>query len=131
MTTIYKICEAAVGARGATPHSPDRGSSPTATSIRRRAIRLPPRRGALRHVGLVVVAVRRRNWRALKWETTRDGALFPHLYGALPPRGTLGETVAALEDGRHVFPPLMLSDPADESRAADCTWQRLGARYWA
>ena len=44
---------------------------------------------------------------ALKWEPSRGGALFPHLYGALPlgavcrvddlPLGT---------DGRHRFPPL-------------------------
>jgi uncharacterized protein (DUF952 family) len=45
---------------------------------------------------------------ALKWEPSRGGALFPHLYGALPheavrwvkplPRGA---------DGRHVFPELV------------------------
>ena len=44
---------------------------------------------------------------ALRWETSRNGALFPHLYATLPlttvrwmrelPRGV---------DGRHVFPPL-------------------------
>lgn len=42
---------------------------------------------------------------ALKWEESRNGALFPHLYGALPT-----QTVRAVHDlplgpdGRHVFP---------------------------
>ncbi len=44
---------------------------------------------------------------ALKWEPARGGALFPHLYGALP----LGAVAWARElplgsDGRHRFPPL-------------------------
>lgn len=44
---------------------------------------------------------------ALKWEPSRGGALFPHLYGHLP----LGAvtSVAALPlgpGGRHTFPPL-------------------------
>jgi len=41
---------------------------------------------------------------ALKWEVSRGGALFPHLYRAL----RLGEVLWAkplpLVDGRHVFP---------------------------
>ncbi len=46
---------------------------------------------------------------ALRWEASRGGALFPHLYGALP--------LAALRDvwelplgpdSRHVFPPLVV-----------------------
>jgi len=44
---------------------------------------------------------------ALKWEPARDGALFPHLYGAVPPDAV--RWVAALPlgaDGRHVFPAL-------------------------
>jgi uncharacterized protein (DUF952 family) len=44
---------------------------------------------------------------ALKWEPSRGGALFPHLYGALP----LGavrrvDDVPLGADGRHVFPVL-------------------------
>lgn len=47
---------------------------------------------------------------ALEWEPARNGALFPHLYGALPM-----EALARVEDlplgpdGRHVFPPLGLA----------------------
>ena len=43
----------------------------------------------------------------LKWEPSRGGLLFPHLYGPLP-----GEAVLRVDelplgaDGRHVFPPL-------------------------
>ena len=42
---------------------------------------------------------------ALKWEASRGGSLFPHLYGDLP----VGAVIAAYDlplggDGRHVFP---------------------------
>lgn len=44
---------------------------------------------------------------ALRWEASRGGALFPHLYGSLP----LGavrqvEDLPLGPDGRHAFPPL-------------------------
>ena len=42
---------------------------------------------------------------ALRWEPSRGGALFPHLYGDLPPAAVT--RFAALKlgaDGRHVFP---------------------------
>ncbi|MCX7313119.1 MAG: DUF952 domain-containing protein [Alphaproteobacteria bacterium] len=42
---------------------------------------------------------------ALKWEPSRGGALFPHLYGPLPVKAV--ERVDALpldDDGRHAFP---------------------------
>lgn len=43
---------------------------------------------------------------ALRWEPSRGGALFPHLYGPLP----LDAVVAVFDlplgpDGRHIFPP--------------------------
>ena len=44
---------------------------------------------------------------ALKWEPSRGGALFPHLYGPLALSAVI--TVAPLPlgpDGRHTFPPL-------------------------
>lgn len=42
---------------------------------------------------------------ALKWERSRDGDLFPHLYAALP--RTVHENVweLAVEDGTHLLPP--------------------------
>ncbi len=44
---------------------------------------------------------------ALKWEPSRGGALFPHLYGALPMDAVRQVTPLPLgPDGRHLFPPL-------------------------
>ena len=43
----------------------------------------------------------------LKWEETRHGASFPHLYGALKPGQVLWVRDLPLgPDGRHVFPEL-------------------------
>ena len=63
--------------------------------------------------GLVLLSVRAdRLGPALKWEPSRGGQLFPHLYGALPV-----EAVAAVDplplgqDGRHRFPPALADDP--------------------
>ena len=58
--------------------------------------------------GLVLLAVEAgRLGTALRWEASRGGALFPHLYGPL----TLSAVVAVHDlplggDGKHVFPPL-------------------------
>lgn len=44
---------------------------------------------------------------ALKWEKSRNGALFPHLYGPLSPKDA--EWVVDLpvgDDGLHVFPAM-------------------------
>jgi uncharacterized protein (DUF952 family) len=44
---------------------------------------------------------------ALKWEPSRGGALFPHLYGDLPLSAvTKVEPIALLPDGRHRLPEL-------------------------
>jgi uncharacterized protein (DUF952 family) len=44
---------------------------------------------------------------ALKWEVSRGGALFPHLYAPLPLAQVLWVKPLPLgPDGRHVFPPL-------------------------
>ena len=59
-------------------------------------------------VGLVLHAVDgARLGAALRWEQSRNGDLFPHLYGALP----LDAVSAVFDlplgpDGAHVFPPL-------------------------
>ena len=45
---------------------------------------------------------------ALKWEPSRGGALFPHLYGDLELRAVLRVDPLPLDaNGRHVFPELM------------------------
>jgi uncharacterized protein (DUF952 family) len=42
---------------------------------------------------------------AVKWEVSRGGALFPHLYGTLATRDALWAKPLPLgSDGRHVFP---------------------------
>jgi len=43
---------------------------------------------------------------ALRWEASRGGALFPHLYGALPASAVRRvEDLPLGPDGRHLFPP--------------------------
>jgi len=43
---------------------------------------------------------------ALRWEISRGGDLFPHLYGAMPLDSVLSVTeLPRGEDGTHVFPP--------------------------
>ena len=58
--------------------------------------------------GLVLIAVESASLDGrLRWERSRGGALFPHLYGPLFPHEAM--SVAALPlgpDGEHVFPPL-------------------------
>lgn len=44
---------------------------------------------------------------ALRWEKSRDGALFPHLYATLPCSAVRRVSPLPLgADGRHVFPAL-------------------------
>lgn len=58
--------------------------------------------------GLVLLAVDAgRLGAALKWEPSRGGQLFPHLYGALPVDAVVQAADLPLgADGRHVFPLL-------------------------
>jgi uncharacterized protein (DUF952 family) len=44
---------------------------------------------------------------ALKWEPSRGGALFPHLYGPLRLADVLWHRPLPLETDGHVFPPEM------------------------
>jgi uncharacterized protein (DUF952 family) len=59
-------------------------------------------------VGLVLVAVAAaRLGERLRWETSRDGALFPHLCGPLLPHEAASIVPLPLgPDGEHLFPPL-------------------------
>lgn len=56
--------------------------------------------------GLVLVAVDAGSvGEALKWEVSRGGALFPHLYAPLDPKAALWVAPLPLgPDGKHVFP---------------------------
>lgn len=58
--------------------------------------------------GLVLLAVDpARLGAALKWEPSRGGALFPHLYGPLSAEAVIWARDLPLgADGRHVFPDL-------------------------
>ncbi len=42
----------------------------------------------------------------LRWEPSRGGALFPHLYRDLRLTDIAWQSVLPLRDGTHVFPPL-------------------------
>jgi uncharacterized protein (DUF952 family) len=55
--------------------------------------------------GLVILEVDTALGAALRWEPSRGGALFPHLYGDLPAAAVLRFADLPLgPDGRHVFP---------------------------
>jgi uncharacterized protein (DUF952 family) len=112
MTTIYKICEAALWAE-AQRTGEFRGSAvdfadgyihfSTAAQVADTA--------AKHFTGLsdlVLVAVEADDLGgALKWEPSRGGALFPHLYGALPVAAVRWVKPLPLGDtGKHMFPPL-------------------------
>ena len=58
--------------------------------------------------GLLLLAVDpERLGDALKWEPSRGGALFPHLYGSLSPEAVVWAHDLPLgPEGRHVFPDL-------------------------
>jgi len=58
---------------------------------------------------LLTVATARlgKNGGALRWEASRSGRLFPHLYGALPVTAVTKTQDLPLDaDGHHIFPPL-------------------------
>ncbi|MBV9150861.1 MAG: DUF952 domain-containing protein [Alphaproteobacteria bacterium] len=66
------------------------------------------RRHRAGQVGLVLIAVESaRLGHRLKWEKSRGGYLFPHLYGALHPSEVASVGPLPLgPDGEHMFPPL-------------------------
>jgi uncharacterized protein (DUF952 family) len=113
MTTIYKICETAQWAE-AERAGEFRGSGidladgyihfstagQVAETARKHFARVPD---------LVLVAVTAEELGGtLKWEPSRGGALFPHLYGALPMTAVRWTKPLPLDAaGTHVFPPEM------------------------
>ena len=111
MTTIYKICEGAQWAE-AERTGEFRGSridladgyihfstaGQVAETAAKHFARMPD---------LVLVAVAPEDVSgALKWEPSRGGALFPHLYGVLPMAAVRWvKPLPRDAGGRHVFPP--------------------------
>jgi len=112
MTTIYKVCEAAqwdeAKRAGAFAGSAvDFADGYIHFSTAQQVVATAARHFAGQR-GLVLVAVQAEELgEALKWETSRGGALFPHLYGALPLSAVRWVKPLRLDDdGRHLFPPL-------------------------
>ncbi len=115
--TIYKICTAAQWAEaertGEFVGSPvDRADGYIHFSTAGQAPETAAKHFA-RIGDLVLVAVAAEDLGdALKWEPSRGGALFPHLYGVLPMSAVQSVTRLPLDaDGTHVFPRHM--DTAD------------------
>jgi uncharacterized protein (DUF952 family) len=54
---------------------------------------------------LVLVAFAEGSLDGLKWEASRGGDLFPHVYGAIPTAAAEWAKPLPLIDGMHVFPP--------------------------
>ncbi len=67
------------------------------------------RRHRAGEAGLVLVAVEAEGLgERLRWEPSRGGALFPHLYGPLYPDEAASVRPLPLgPDGEHLFPPLV------------------------
>jgi len=113
MTTIYKICDAAQWAE-AERAGEFRGSGIDLAdgyihfSTASQAAETAAKHFA-RMTDLVLVAVAAEELSgALKWEPSRGGALFPHLYGVLPMTAVRWTKPLPLDaGGTHVFPPEM------------------------
>jgi uncharacterized protein (DUF952 family) len=112
MTTIYKVCEAAQWAQAehdgeflgsAVDYADGYIHFSTAGQVAATAAK-----HFAGMTGLVMVAVAAEDLgTALKWETSRGGAPFPHLYGALPLTAVRWVKPLRLDDdGRHVLPRL-------------------------
>ena len=67
------------------------------------------RETAVRHFsgqdGLVLVSFREEDLANLKWEPSRGGDLFPHVYGVIDTALAVSQDPLLLENGVHRFPP--------------------------
>ena len=118
LTTIYKICDETAW-RTAERASVFRGA---AVDLMDGFIHFSTARQAAetaaKHFagveGLVLIAIDADALgTALRWEPSRGGDLFPHLYGDLQIDAATVRWVAPLPrgpDGRHVFPPAVLAE---------------------
>ncbi|WP_373354414.1 DUF952 domain-containing protein [Pseudoroseicyclus sp. CXY001] len=56
--------------------------------------------------GLWLLTLEAETLEALKWEPSRGGQLFPHLYGPLRLADVIAAAPLPVDDGRHIFPEL-------------------------
>ena len=112
VVTIYKICPAALwreAERSGAFHGSavDRRDGFIHFSTADQVVETAEKHFSGEH-DLVLVAVEAsRLGERLRWEPSRGGALFPHLYGELPLSAVHRvEAVRLGPDGRHVFPEL-------------------------
>ena len=113
MPTIYKICSAA-GWREAERHGVYRGSADdsrdgfihfsTAAQVAETAAKHFAGQSGLCLIAIDADAL----GDALKWEPSRGGQLFPHLYGELKPASALRVSDLPMRaDGSHALPELI------------------------
>jgi uncharacterized protein (DUF952 family) len=112
MTIIYKICEVALWReaerRGELAGAAvDLADGYIHLSAADQVVETAAKHFSGKH-GLLLVAVDAEALgAALRWEPSRGGAPFPHLYGPLPIRAVRWARPLPLgEDGTHRFPPL-------------------------
>jgi len=110
--TIYKICDVAVWQlaerTGEFAGAPvDLADGYIHFSAAEQLEETAAKHFAGRHDLVLVAVIADALGSALKWEPSRDGALFPHLYGKLPlPAVRWTKPLPLDPDGRHVFPAL-------------------------
>jgi uncharacterized protein (DUF952 family) len=112
MTAIYKICRAAEWAEAQRAGEFHGSAADFADGYIHFSTAAQVADTAAKHFAgmsdLVLMAVAADDLGSiLRWEPSRGGALFPHLYGALPLAAVRWVKPLRLDDGaRHVFPPL-------------------------
>lgn len=108
MIILYKIISAAEWAEATaggafTGSEADRRDGFIHLSAAHQLRETAARHFAGRH-GLVLVAYDETALANLKWEVSRGGDLFPHVYGVLPVASASWVKPLPLADGRHIFP---------------------------
>lgn len=110
MSLIYKICAAAAWAEAERAGAFDGAPVDLADGFIHFSTAAQARDTAAKHFAgrrdLLLVAVEAdRLGQALRWEPSRGGALFPHLYGTLPLSAVVSVQPLPLgPDGSHAFP---------------------------
>jgi len=109
MTLLFKICtgaewQAAVAASAYAGSDIDRQDGFIHLSARHQVVETAARHFAGK-TDLVLVAVEEAALGpALRWETSRSGNLFPHVYGKIPIAAVRWVKPLPLRDGGHAFP---------------------------